>query len=103
MSWVTCEPKSTMRILSWPASPLPNPPPLAGEGREGAPRTSEESRMVIATMCGRRRMRSRPRAELPPLTFHTGGRLPGADFAFFSVLRASLVRDLGWHRHHDEL
>src|SRR3954451_19246377 len=38
MSWVTCEPKSTIRILSWPAS-----------RSEPAPRTSEESRMVIQT------------------------------------------------------
>src|SRR5262249_22144833 len=36
-----------MRILSWPAS------------RSAPPRTSEESRMVIATMCSRRRGGSR--------------------------------------------
>src|SRR4051794_7047328 len=38
MSWVTCDPKSTIKILSWPAS-----------RSEPAPRTSEESRMVIQT------------------------------------------------------
>src|SRR3954470_382621 len=38
MSWVTCDPKSTIRILSWPAS-----------RSEPAPRTREESRMVIQT------------------------------------------------------
>src|SRR6516164_1985279 len=44
MSWVTCEPKSTIRILSCPA------------GRSvSAPRTREESRTVIPTLCAGRR------------------------------------------------
>src|SRR5215469_16581504 len=44
MSWVTCEPKSMMRILSWPAS-----------RSVSAPRTREESRTVIPTLCAGRR------------------------------------------------
>src|SRR5262245_63370452 len=43
MSWVTCEPKSMMRILSWPAS-----------RSVSAPRTREESRAVIPTLCAGR-------------------------------------------------
>src|SRR5262249_29168207 len=43
MSWVTWEPKSTMRILSWPAS-----------RSVSASRTREESRTVIPTLCARR-------------------------------------------------
>src|SRR5215471_18664956 len=44
MSWVTCEPRSMMRILSWPAS-----------RSVSAPRTREESRTVIPTLCAGRR------------------------------------------------
>src|SRR5262249_4796194 len=43
MSWVTCEPKSTMRTLSWPAS-----------RSVSAPRTREESRTVIPPLCAGR-------------------------------------------------
>src|SRR5262245_48214199 len=43
MSWVTWEPKSTMRILSWPAS-----------RSVSAPRTREESRTVILALCAGR-------------------------------------------------
>src|SRR5262249_11122887 len=39
MSWVTCEPRSMMRILSWPAS-----------RSVSAPRTREESRTPIPTL-----------------------------------------------------
>src|SRR5215813_7377896 len=43
MSWVTCEPRSMMRILSWPAS-----------RSASAPRTREESRTVIPPLCAGR-------------------------------------------------
>src|SRR5437016_2154151 len=43
MSWVTCEPKSTMRILSWPASRTAS-----------ASRTRGESRRLIEILCARR-------------------------------------------------
>src|SRR5262245_5776310 len=51
MSWVTCEPKSTMRILSCPAS----------RSEPAPPRTREESRTVICRpMCDPLPARSRP-------------------------------------------
>src|SRR5262245_59334312 len=43
MSWVTCEPRSMMRILSWPAS-----------RSASAPRTREESMTVIPPLCAGR-------------------------------------------------
>src|SRR5262245_27756020 len=74
MSWVTCEPKSTMRILSCPAS-RSEPP---------APRTREESRTVIyRPMCDPLPARSRP-----PPAFTTGSE--GAE------PRASARRRIAW-------
>src|SRR5262245_3148796 len=65
MSWVTCEPKSTIRILSCPAS----------RSEPAPPRTREESRTVIyRPMCDPLPARSRPPPASPQAWQRASGR-----------------------------